>query len=102
MQQNAGFCLCIQSVILCLFIGELNPLIFRDIKENLLLFLDISVFRGIIMFVWLSGLLSWLFLLCTVTGEKVEISLLSPGLRALLGNKLSLGGTCIQRVVEPP
>ena len=33
-QQNVGSCLCSQSVSLCLFIGELSPLILRDIKEN--------------------------------------------------------------------
>jgi hypothetical protein len=33
MQQNAGSCLHIQSVSLCLFIGELSPLMLRDIKE---------------------------------------------------------------------
>jgi hypothetical protein len=32
MQQNSGSCLCIQSVSLCLFIGELIPLILRDIS----------------------------------------------------------------------
>ena len=34
MQQNAGYCLYIQSVILCLFVGELSPLMLRDIKES--------------------------------------------------------------------
>jgi hypothetical protein len=33
MQQNAGSCLHIQSFSLCLFIGKLNPLMLRDIKE---------------------------------------------------------------------
>jgi hypothetical protein len=33
MQQNVESCLCIQSVSLCRFIGELGPLVFRDIKE---------------------------------------------------------------------
>ena len=33
-QQNVGSCLCSQSVSLCLFIGELSPLILRDIKEK--------------------------------------------------------------------
>ena len=32
MQQNVGSCLSIQDVSLCLFIGELSPLILRDIK----------------------------------------------------------------------
>jgi hypothetical protein len=40
MQQNVGSCLYIQSVHLCLFLGELSPLMLRDIKEKwLLLFL---------------------------------------------------------------
>jgi hypothetical protein len=34
MQQNTGSCLHNQSVSLCLFIGELSPLILRDIKEK--------------------------------------------------------------------
>jgi hypothetical protein len=33
-QQNFGSCLCSQSVSLCLFIGELNPLVLRDFKEK--------------------------------------------------------------------
>ena len=37
MQQNVGSCLCNQSVSLCLFIGEMSPLILRDVKEKLLL-----------------------------------------------------------------
>ena len=39
MQQNVGSCLCIQSVSLYLFIGELSPLILRDIKEKICCFL---------------------------------------------------------------
>jgi hypothetical protein len=34
MQQNARSCLCIQFVSLCLSIGELSPLMSRDIKEK--------------------------------------------------------------------
>jgi hypothetical protein len=34
MQQNVGSYLCNQPVSLCLFIGELSPLILRDIKEK--------------------------------------------------------------------
>jgi hypothetical protein len=34
MEQNVGSCLCSQSVSLCLFIGELNSLILRVIKEK--------------------------------------------------------------------
>ena len=37
MQQNVGSCLCNQFVSLCLFIGELSPLILRDIEEQSLL-----------------------------------------------------------------
>ena len=46
MQQNIGSCLCIQSIILCLFIAEMSPLILRDIKKNdccFLLFLLLEV-----------------------------------------------------------
>jgi hypothetical protein len=34
MQQNAGPCLHIQSVSLCIFIGVLSPLMLRDSKEK--------------------------------------------------------------------
>jgi hypothetical protein len=34
MQQNARSCLHIQSVSLCLFIGELSPLMLREIKDK--------------------------------------------------------------------
>jgi hypothetical protein len=37
MQQNVGSCLSNQFVSLCLFIGDLSPLILRDIKEKSLL-----------------------------------------------------------------
>jgi hypothetical protein len=33
-QENVGSCLCSQYVSLCLFDGELSPLILRDIKEK--------------------------------------------------------------------
>jgi hypothetical protein len=39
MQQNVGSCLYIQSVSLCLFIGELSPLILRKSNCCFLLFL---------------------------------------------------------------
>jgi hypothetical protein len=55
MQQSAGSCLHIQSVSLCLFIGELSPLMLRDIKEMRLLLPVIFVVRGGIMVVWLSS-----------------------------------------------
>jgi hypothetical protein len=51
MQQNAGSCLGIQSVSLCLSIGELSPLVLRDIKEYRLL-LSV-IFDVTFMFVWL-------------------------------------------------
>ena len=47
--------LSIQAVILCLFAGELSPLMLRDIKEKWLLLPVIFVVRGGIMFVWLSS-----------------------------------------------
>ena len=59
MQQNVGFCLCIQSVNLCLFIGELSPLIFRDIKENCFLLPVTFVISGGVMFVSLFILLKY-------------------------------------------
>jgi hypothetical protein len=52
LQQNAGSCLCIQSVSLCLFIGQLIPLMLRAIKEKWLL-LPVIFVRGGIMFMWL-------------------------------------------------
>jgi hypothetical protein len=39
MQQNVGSCLCNQFFSLCLLIGELSPLILRNIKEKSLLLL---------------------------------------------------------------
>ena len=41
---------CVAS--LCLFIGELSPLMLRDIKEKWLLILVNFLVRGGIMFVW--------------------------------------------------
>ena len=72
IQQNAGLCLHSQSVILCLFIGELIPLMLWDSKETWLLLLVIFVFRGRIMLPWLSSfkfverLLSYFFLGCSI------------------------------------
>jgi hypothetical protein len=37
MQQNVQSCLYSQSVSLCFYIGELSPLILRDIQEKSLL-----------------------------------------------------------------
>ena len=68
MQQNFGYSLCNQSVSLCLFIGELSPLILRDSKERYLLLPVIFVVRVGILFMWLFSfrlverLGSWLFL----------------------------------------
>ena len=50
MQQNVGFCLCIQSVSLCLFIGKLGVLVLRYIKEKRLLLTVIFVVSGGTMF----------------------------------------------------
>jgi hypothetical protein len=67
MQQNVRSCLCNQSISLCVFIGELSPLILRDIKEKSLLCSVIFVVRVGILFLWLSssrfgvGLLSCFF-----------------------------------------
>ena len=54
MQQNAGSCLGIQSVSLCLFIGELGTLILRDIKDRRLLVPEMFVFVGVLMCLWFS------------------------------------------------
>ena len=60
-------CLYSLSVSLCLFIGELSPLILRDIKEKYLLLHVIFVVRVGILFLLLSsfrfveGLLSCFF-----------------------------------------
>ena len=43
MQQNVGSCLHFQSVSLCLFIGELSPFILTDIKEKMLLKVELSL-----------------------------------------------------------
>ena len=51
MQQNSGSCLHMQSVSPCLLIGELSPLILRDIREQRLLVPVIFVVRGGILFV---------------------------------------------------
>ena len=55
MQQNVGSCLRNKTVNLRLSIGELSPLILRDIKENSLLLLVIFVVRVEILFMWLSS-----------------------------------------------
>jgi hypothetical protein len=48
--------LCSQYFNLYLFIGELSPLILRDIKKKLLLLPVIFVVRVGILFMWLSSL----------------------------------------------
>ena len=71
MQKNVESCLRSQSFSLYLFIGELNPLILRDIKEKLLLLPVIFVSKVGILFLYLSsfsfakGLLSCFFLGCS-------------------------------------
>jgi hypothetical protein len=49
MQQNSGSSLSIQCVSLCL-IGEMSPLILRDIRDQWILFPVIFVVKGGIMF----------------------------------------------------
>ena len=44
MQQNDDFCICIQSVSLCVLIGELRPFILRDVNDHCLLVLVSLVF----------------------------------------------------------
>jgi hypothetical protein len=45
----------VTSLLVYVFLmGELSPLMFKDIKEKLLLLPFIFVVRGGIMFVWLS------------------------------------------------
>jgi hypothetical protein len=53
MKKNAGSFLCIHSVSICLFIGELSPLILRNIKERWLLAPDMFIW-------WLVSLCFWL------------------------------------------
>ena len=55
MQQNVRFCLCNQSVSLCLFIGELILVILRDIMQKQLLLPVIFVVRFGVLFLWLSS-----------------------------------------------
>jgi hypothetical protein len=51
----AEYCLHIHFVILCLFTGELSPLILRDTKEKFLLLPVIFVIRVGILFMYLSS-----------------------------------------------
>ena len=68
MQQNVGSCLCSQSISLCLFIGELSPLILRDIKEKLSLLPVNFVVRVGILFLWLFSFRFVEGLLCFFSG----------------------------------
>ena len=68
-QQNVGSCFCIQSLSLCLFIGELSPLILSDINDQRLLTL-------VIIF--------YLFILCVCVVEFVCFPSLSCGCEGLL------------------
>jgi hypothetical protein len=45
---------------------------------------------------------SWLAPLHTVIGEKVAVSLPSPGVKTLLGEQVFPCGTCEQRAVGQP
>ena len=61
MQQNAGSCLLIQPVSLCLFVAELSPLVLRTIDYFFLLFLLLEV--GLCLYNYLLlGLLKYYFL----------------------------------------
>ena len=61
----------ISSLLVCIFVEELSPLMLRDIKEKYPLPPVIFVVRGGIMFVWLSSfgfverLLSCFFVGCS-------------------------------------
>jgi hypothetical protein len=55
MQWHAGSYLCIQSANLCLFIGDLNSLMLRDIKHQWLLIPAIFIVCGVILFVCFSS-----------------------------------------------
>ena len=55
MHQKVGSSLSNQSVSLCLFTGELSPLILRGIKEKSWLLPVIFVVRVGILFMWLSS-----------------------------------------------
>ena len=47
-QQNVGSCFRIQSLSLCLFIGELSPLILSDINDQWLFTPIIITFGGVV------------------------------------------------------
>jgi hypothetical protein len=53
--ENTGSSLHWIVCCLCLFIGELSPLMLRDIKEKSLFLPVIFVVKGGIMFVWFSS-----------------------------------------------
>ena len=92
MQQNVGSYLCSLSINLCLFIGELSPLILRDNKEKYLLLPVIFVVRVGILFLWISsfrfveGLLSCFFY-GVISLLVLEISLYYP-LRGWIHGKI--------------
>ena len=54
IQQKVGSCFCIHSLSLCLFIGELSPLILRDINDPCLLIPVISLVVMIVCFPFLG------------------------------------------------
>ena len=54
-QQNVGSCLCSQSISLCLFTGELSPLMLREMKEKKLFLPVIFVVKVGILFLRLSS-----------------------------------------------
>ena len=60
-------------------------------------FIPMVVGRTLFQMFYLCPVYFWLILLSTVSGEKMEISPLSPGVRVLPGDQLSPGSTCAQR-----
>jgi hypothetical protein len=106
MQQKVGSCLCYHSVSLCLFIGELSPLILRDIKEKSLLLPVIFVVRVGILFMWLSsldllkdyflGFFFFFFFLSLVSIVVLEFSLYYPLKGWICGKMLCKFGFVIE------
>ena len=64
MQQKDRLYFCIKSVMLCLFIGELSPLILRDVNDQCLLVPVTFVFVVVLGGVCLCVSLLWDLLVC--------------------------------------
>ena len=86
MQQNAGSYLHIESVSLCLFIGELSPLMLRDIRDQGWLLSVTFVGRGEIIPVCFSSFgfvvkkLIFCFFMGIVSFLVLDFPVLSVGL----------------------